>query len=73
MTGYEALDRFLQTDPADVGCDEAMGVLHILAELVAAGTHAEPRYRGVAAHLRACAPCGQDFDGLLAAIITENL
>ncbi|HTT91769.1 MAG TPA: hypothetical protein VMF65_19600 [Acidimicrobiales bacterium] len=72
MTGYEALDRFLQTDPADVGCDQAMGVLHIFAELVAAGTDADPRYRGVAAHLRACGPCGEDFDGLLAAITTED-
>jgi hypothetical protein len=24
--------------------------------------------RGVAAHLRACGPCGEDFDSLLAAI-----
>ena len=25
-------------------------------------------YPGVEAHLRACGPCGQDFDGLLAAV-----
>ena len=28
---------------------------------------AECRFRDVAAHLRACGPCGEDFDGLLAA------
>jgi hypothetical protein len=26
------------------------------------------RYPGIAAHLAACGPCGEDFDGLLAAI-----
>ena len=25
-------------------------------------------YQGVEAHLRACGPCGEDFDGLLAAV-----
>jgi hypothetical protein len=26
------------------------------------------RYPGIAAHLRACGPCGEDFEGLLAAV-----
>jgi hypothetical protein len=72
MTGFQALDRFLQTDPVDVGCDEAMAMLHILAELVAAGADAEARYPGVVVHLRACGPCGEDFDGLLAALTSES-
>ncbi len=29
---------------------------------------AEHRFPGVAAHLRACGPCGEEFDGLLAAV-----
>ena len=62
------LDRFLRTDPQDVGCAQATEMLHIYAELVAAGTPVEQRYPGIAAHLRACGPCGQDFDGLLAAL-----
>jgi hypothetical protein len=33
MNGWPALDRFLQTDPGDVGCAEAMDMLHIYAEL----------------------------------------
>jgi hypothetical protein len=45
-----------------------MEMLHIFAELTAAGDPAEQRYPGVAAHLRACGPCGEDFDGLLAAL-----
>jgi hypothetical protein len=59
--------RLLDTDPRDVGCEEAMAVLHIYVDLVAAGGAAAERYPGVAAHLRACGPCTEDFEGLLAA------
>jgi hypothetical protein len=72
MNGWSALDRFLQTDPRDVGCAEAMQMLHVYAELVAAGEPAEQRYPGLAAHLRACGPCREDFDGLLAAIHADR-
>jgi hypothetical protein len=68
MTGWPQLDRFLRTDPRDVGCAEAMDLLHVYAELVAAGAPAEERYPGFVAHLRACGPCGADFEGLLAAL-----
>ncbi len=68
MNGWQALDRFLQTDPLDVGCAEAMEMLHIYAELMATGAAAEERYPGIAAHLHACGPCGEDFEGLLAAV-----
>jgi hypothetical protein len=68
MNSWQALDRFLQTDPRDVGCEQAMKMLHTYAELVAAGAPAEQRHPGIAAHLRACGPCGEDFEGLLAAI-----
>ena len=39
-----------------------------LRELVTQGDTAQERYPGIAAHLRACGPCGEDFDGLLAAL-----
>jgi hypothetical protein len=68
MTGWPALDRFLRTDPRDVGCAEAMDMLHVYADLVAAGEPAGQRYPGITAHLRACGPCGEDFDALLAAV-----
>ncbi len=38
------------------------------AGLVAAGRDAASRYPGIAAHLAACGPCGEDFRGLLAAV-----
>ncbi len=71
MNGGPALDRFLRTDPRDVGCAEAMGALHVYVELVAGGADAEQRYPGIAAHLRACGPCGEDFQALLAAVSGE--
>ena len=71
MNGWTALDRFLRTDPRDVGCAEAMDMLHVYADLVAAGVQAGQRYPGIAAHLRACGPCGEDFEGLLAAIVGQ--
>jgi hypothetical protein len=71
MNGWSALDRFLRTDPRDVGCAQAMEMLHIYAELAADGVSAEERYPGLAAHLHACGPCGEDFEGLLAAVRGE--
>ena len=71
MNGWPELDRFLRTDPRDVGCAQAMEMLHIYAELVATGGPAEARHPGVTAHLAACGPCGEDFEGLLAAIRGE--
>ncbi|MEU0970137.1 hypothetical protein ABZ357_33740 [Streptomyces sp. NPDC005917] len=69
MSEFDGLERFLRTDPRDVGCDEAMAVLHTYVDLVAFGEDAAARYPGVAAHLRACGPCGEDFTGLLLAAI----
>jgi hypothetical protein len=68
MSDLSRLDRFLRTDPRDVGCDEAMSVLHIYVDLVVADADATARYPGVAVHLEACGPCGEDFAGLLAAV-----
>ncbi len=70
MTGWRVLDEFLRTDPRDVGCERAMEVLDVYVDVVRAGgaEAAERRFPGVAVHLRACGPCGEDFDGLLTAI-----
>ncbi|WP_426566261.1 sigma-70 family RNA polymerase sigma factor [Angustibacter sp. McL0619] len=69
VSGWSALERFLRTDPHDVGCDEAMKVMHLYVELVTADPqHARQQFAGLAAHLEACGPCGEDFDGLLAAV-----
>ena len=71
MSELDRLKRFLRTDPRDAGCEEAMAVLHIYVDLVAAGEDAAERYPGVAAHLLACGPCDEDFTGLLLAVASE--
>lgn len=71
MTGEKAraaLARFLTTDPADVGCAETLELLHAYVEVVASGEDPEQRYPGVAAHLRSCSPCLDDYHGLLALV-----
>ena len=69
----ERLERFLATDPRDVGCDEAMAVMHLYAELLAAGVDAAEQYPGVAAHLAAGVASAGDVDGLLAAVREAEL
>ena len=73
MKPQTALDRFLLTDPRDVGCEEAMEYLHVYVELMAADATAEGRYPGIAAHLKAWGPCSEDFTGLLAAVVGSTL
>jgi hypothetical protein len=72
MSDLDRLERFLRTDPRDVGCDEAMAVLHIYADLIGAGQDPAGRYPGVAAHLAACGPCSQDLTGLLLAVTGDQ-
>ena len=70
MTGWDELDRFLRTDPRDVGCDQALDILQVYVELVLddeSGTEAARRHPGVAAHLLSCGPCAEDYQGLLLA------
>lgn len=65
----QRLAQFLHTAPADVGCDEALSVLHTYVDLVRVDRQtAEAGYPGIVAHLEACGPCGDDFAGLLAAV-----
>ena len=69
MTDWPGLEEFLRTDPRDVGCDQALRILDVYVDLVLhQGTEPAARhYPGVAAHLLACGPCSDDYDGLLAA------
>ena len=67
MSRWAGVDRLLRTDPHDAGCEETIELLHAYAELVLAGADPERSYPGIAAHLRACDPCGQDLEGLLLA------
>ena len=47
MKNWDALDRFLQPDPKDVGCEQAMELLNVYVDLVAADpSAAAARYPG---------------------------
>ncbi|MEO6511694.1 MAG: hypothetical protein ABIO16_11930 [Nocardioides sp.] len=72
MDAAEAFERFLSTDPRDAGCDAAWALIHRYAELVALGEDPEVRHPGVTAHLAACGPCADDFQGLLAALSVQT-
>jgi hypothetical protein len=70
MAGWDELDRFLQTDPGDVGCEQALRILHVYVEAVLddeSGSKVARRYPGVTAHLLSCGPCTEDYEGLLLA------
>jgi hypothetical protein len=68
MSHRELLERLLATDPADVGCESAIELLHVYVDLIETDRDAARQYPGVAAHLAACGPCGEDFRGLLEAV-----
>lgn len=68
MSSWDRVDRFLTTDPIDAGCAETFALIDLYVELLSAGGDAEARYPGIAAHLRACRPCAEDFEGLLVAV-----
>lgn len=67
MTGQRWLDELLATDPDDAGCDGTFELLDLYVEAQLSGQDVERRFRGVAAHLRDCPPCREDYAGLLAA------
>lgn len=74
MTGWwQWFERFLDTDPRDVGCDETIAVLHVYVELLEAGVDAACHYPGVAAHFVSCESCSAIMLGLLAAVQPEEL
>ncbi|QRP50174.1 hypothetical protein [Amycolatopsis sp. FDAARGOS 1241] len=68
MSDLSTVLRLLDTDPQDSGCEEAMELLHVYAELLARDEDAARLHPRIAAHLRACGPCREDLQGLLAAI-----
>lgn len=71
MSAREQLTALLTTDPVDCGCAKTLELMHVYLEIVLAGGDPELQAPGITAHLRSCPPCGEDFQGLLAAISAE--
>jgi predicted anti-sigma-YlaC factor YlaD len=66
MTERDLVTRLLGTEGDDAGCE---GTLALLAEYVEGklqGRAVDDLFPAVAAHLRNCPACAEDYDGLLA-------
>lgn len=61
------LRPLVAADPGDTGCDVAFQALDRYAEAELEGSDPRSHFPGVGAHLLGCGPCGQDYQGLLAA------
>lgn len=72
MSLRDRLAALLATDPVDAGCAMTLELLHVYAEVVLAGGDPEQRMPGITVHLDQCAPCGEDYAGLLAALRAET-
>ena len=72
MTQWAGLERLLRTDPRDAGCERTAELMHVYADLVCRGADPERVLPGITVHLATCAPCAQDFEGLLIAVRSEQ-
>ena len=72
VSGISNIQRFLHTDPADVGCEHVFALLHLYAERELEYRDAADHYPGIAAHLDACGACGENLRGLLALLRTPE-
>lgn len=66
MSGTLNIQRFLHTDPDDVGCEHVFALQHLYAERELESHDAADHHPGIAAHLDACDACAEDLRGLLA-------
>lgn len=64
MTRERDLEAILDTSAVDVGCSAGFELLHEYVEEELAGGRPEAAYPGVAAHIRCCPACRQDYLGL---------
>jgi hypothetical protein len=62
------IDELLAADDIDAGCAAGFEVLHRYVETELAGGDAAHALPGVAAHLRRCPACREDYLGLLDAV-----
>ena len=68
MSASDPLTRLLGTAGQDSGCDAGMAVIAEYVELELAGRDAEHLFPGLAAHLRNCSACAEDYEGLVALV-----
>ena len=66
MSERDPLTRLLGAPGEDPGCEGGMAVLAAYAEAELAGRNAGELFPGLVVHLRNCAACAEDYEGLVA-------
>jgi hypothetical protein len=66
MGERDLVERLLGSGDADAGCDGGFAVLAEYVEGELAGLDVHTRFPTVAAHLRDCPACADDYRGLVA-------
>ena len=67
MTEPRDIDHLLAIDVVDAGCAAGFEILHVYVESELAGGDPAREFAGLAAHLRSCSACREDYLGLLEA------
>jgi hypothetical protein len=68
MTDRDPLVRLLGTAGADAGCDDGFTLLAAYVEGELEGRDVGAHFPELARHLRNCAACAEDHEGLLALV-----
>ena len=64
----EPLERLLGSADRDPGCEGAFEVIDQYVEAIRRGADVQRRYADFVTHIRNCAACREDTEGLLAAL-----
>ena len=67
MTEPRDMDHLLAVNVVDAGCAAGFEILHIYVESELAGGDPAREFSGLAAHLRSCSACREDYLGLIEA------
>jgi hypothetical protein len=67
MTDRRRLDDLLRAEHGDAGCDAGVPIMDEYVDMELRGEDPSDRFPGTAIHLRVCAGCRADHDGLLEA------
>jgi hypothetical protein len=67
VTDLHVLDELLRAQDGDAGCDAGIPIMDEYVEIELRGEDPRERFPGTAIHLRTCAGCRADHDGVLEA------
>jgi hypothetical protein len=65
MTDKHRIDELLRAQDGDAGCDAGTPIMDQYVEMELRGEDPSSRFPGTTIHLRVCAGCRADHDGVL--------